>query len=221
MTTHPDTTRTRSCCGGHAADTGLAPGRGAEAAVNDAVVLAALALLEQCGSFVGALPDTAYTADSRTIKGGTIGKHVRHVLDHYAAILVGVESATPIDYDHRERDVPMETRRQSALDGVEHTRRRLRGLSVAQLDGPVRVRVMLACDGAEAELGSTLARELAFATHHAVHHHAMIRAIAEEQGVAPAAEFGKAPSTLSYEHRVVTRPAGMTPVARPCEGSAG
>lgn len=197
------------------------PGDGGRAGRGSAaVVSAAVALLDQCDAFVREVPDTAYTADSRTLKGGTIGKHVRHVLDHYAAILVGIDSATAIDYDRRERDVPMETRRQSALENVERTRLRLGSLTAEQLDGPARIRVMLAGDGTEAELESTLARELAFATHHAVHHHAMMKAIAEEHGVNAGADFGKAPSTLNYEHRATARPAGTTP-AGAREGVAG
>jgi hypothetical protein len=58
---------------------------------------------------------------------------------------------------------------------------------------------MLTSDGVDAELGSTLGRELAFATHHAVHHHAMLGAIAAELGVATPPEFGKAPSTIRHE----------------------
>jgi hypothetical protein len=48
-------------------------------------------------------------------------------------------------------------------------------------------------------LGSTLARELAFASHHAIHHHAMMKAIAQEHGQAAESGFGVAPSTLNHE----------------------
>jgi len=63
----------------------------------------------------------------------------------------------------------------------------------------VIVRVMLTSDGQDTTLPSTFGRELAFAAHHAIHHHAMIKAIAEEFGIATPAEFGKAPSTLNFE----------------------
>lgn len=67
------------------------------------------------------------------------------------------------------------------------------------MHAPVRVRVMVSGDGAETELVSSLARELAFATHHAVHHQAMMRAIAGEFGVEASSDFGKAPSTINHE----------------------
>lgn len=59
---------------------------------------------------------------------------------------------------------------------------------------------MVAESGLEVDLASTLGRELAFATHHAVHHAAMMKAIASEFGVTAETAFGKAPSTLLYEH---------------------
>jgi hypothetical protein len=49
------------------------------------------------------------------------------------------------------------------------------------------------------ELVSTLGRELAFATHHAVHHQAMMKAIAFEFGVEVEECFGKAPATVNAE----------------------
>ncbi|HZW10107.1 MAG TPA: hypothetical protein VFF69_09410, partial [Phycisphaerales bacterium] len=64
---------------------------------------------------------------------------------------------------------------------------------------PVTIRVMLSEDGEEALLESTVAREVAFATHHGVHHVAMMKAIAGEMGIELAADAGKAASTIQYE----------------------
>lgn len=163
-----------------------------------AVAAAASVLLEQCAAFVRAVPQTAYIAESNAIRGGTIGKHVRHTLDHFRAALDGA-SGMVIDYDHRERDVPMESAPHEALSAIAELCERLSSLDESALGGSVRIRVMLSRDGAQAELGSTLARELAFATHHAVHHHAMLGAIAAELGVPIAGDFGKAPSTIRHD----------------------
>jgi hypothetical protein len=166
------------------------------------VALAAAALLEQCERFIGGLPASErspYAAPSLRMPGGTIGKHIRHSLDHFRAALEGADSGAAIDYDHRERDVPMETLPGAAVEAICGLRSRLEGLDGAALARPVRVRVMLTGDGTEAELTSTLARELAFATHHAVHHHAMIGVIAGEFGHAVPPGFGKAPSTINYD----------------------
>jgi hypothetical protein len=163
------------------------------------VAAAAIALLDQCAGFVRLTTGTAYTGESRVLKGGTIGKHIRHSLDHFRAALDGASHGVPVEYDRRERNVPMESDPVAALSAIAALRGRLSSLGNDSLTTPLRVRVMLSGDGAEAELGSTLGRELAFAAHHAVHHHAMLGAIAAEFGIQTGAEFGKAPSTLTHE----------------------
>lgn len=183
------------------APTNATPSLGhAHATRSEPVAVAAIAILDQCRRFIGTIPDDAYAADSKSIPGGTIGKHVRHSLDHFVAAMSCLDaSSTPIEYDRRARNVPMETRRGDALAVIAQLRERLAGLDSKTLGAPVGVRVMLAADGTEADLHSTLGRELAFATHHAIHHHTMMKTIAAEHGVVTPPEFGKAPSTLQYE----------------------
>jgi uncharacterized damage-inducible protein DinB len=177
-------------CGGADAPASLLP-----------VAAAAVVLLDQCASFIGGVAGrpACYAGDSGVLRGGTIGKHVRHTLDHFRAALDGLRPGAVVDYDRRERDVPMETDPGAALDAIARVRDRLSRLAGSDLERPLRIRVMLTGDGQEAVLTSTLGRELAFAAHHAVHHHAMIAAIAREFGVETCADFGKAPSTLKHE----------------------
>ncbi|MDX2147142.1 MAG: hypothetical protein SFZ23_06430 [Planctomycetota bacterium] len=158
-------------------------------------------LLCQCAGLIELIPDRVYATESRTIRGGTIGKHVRHVLDHYSAILTSLADQCPIDYDHRERGLSMEASREAAMEAIRETRSRIESLGSGTLAQRVRVRVMVSGDGSEVELDSTIGRELAFATHHAVHHQAMMKAMAAEFGVELSSEFGKAPSTINFERR--------------------
>jgi uncharacterized damage-inducible protein DinB len=162
------------------------------------VIGAASALLTQCEEFLRDVPAAVYSAESEVLPGGTVGRHLRHVVDHYVAIVTGASGAGAIDYDHRRRDTPMESDREAALAVLADVRRQVAALSCMGEATPVRVRVMLTGDGAEAVLVTTLARELAFATHHGVHHQAMMRAIAGEFGVEASREFGKAPSTIHH-----------------------
>lgn len=161
------------------------------------VLGAAAGLLDQCEVLLGAVNDETYGHPSRLLQGGTIGKHLRHTLDHYQAI-VGRTGAEPIDYDHRERGVAVESDRTAARGQISSLR-----AGLDRLEGTggqdVRVRVMIAADGREAVLRSTIAREVAFATHHGIHHVAMMKAIAGEMGVELAEEIGKAPSTVNFE----------------------
>lgn len=132
---------------------------------------------------------------------GTIGKHTRHSLDHFAAALSGFgRHAEEIDYDHRQREVPMETSRAAAISAIRAMNDSLVSIGPEADGQPVRVRLMLSGDGALGAFTSTLGRELAFAAHHALHHHAMMRVIADEFGVVCPPDFGKAPSTVHFEH---------------------
>lgn len=163
------------------------------------VVGAARTILDQCTSLIDAVPDTVYTAEAQTIRGGTVGKHVRHTLDHFAAIVRSLGDGSVVDYDHRERGVPQETSRKAALDQVAFLREAIARLGETDLGRTVRIRIMLSGKGDQTELSSTVARELAFATHHAIHHHAMLKTIASEFGILTDSDFGKAPSTVNYE----------------------
>jgi hypothetical protein len=180
--------------------TGTIAGRGKPSSAFSCEVAAAAAiLLEQCADFLSGVSREAYVGESRMIRGGTIGKHVRHTLDHFLACLEGAEPGRVIDYDHRRRLVPMESDASEALRAIDGLRARLACVGDEGLRTPVRVRVMLSSDGTYAELASTLGRELAFAAHHAVHHHAMMGAIATELAVPMPPDFGKAPSTIRHD----------------------
>lgn len=159
------------------------------------------AVLTQCLALVDHVDDRAFGAPSHRLAGGTLGKHLRHVLDHYSALLNAIEdpSGPPVTYDRRERHVAMECDRAAARAAIHALRGRLQEVLRAGVDAPVRVLVLPSPDATEIELRSTFGRELAFATHHAIHHQAMMRSIAAEFGVSLDDSFGKAPSTLRHE----------------------
>lgn len=162
------------------------------------VAAAAAAILAQCDDFLATIPPECYARESRTIKGGTIGKHVRHTVDHFAAPLGCLDRDEPVDYDHRAREVPMETSPALARQTIGSLLTRLRAIDEPAAARPIQIRVMLADDGTEAVLATSLGRELHFAFHHAVHHYAMLKAIAAEFGVTASPDFGVAPSTLNF-----------------------
>lgn len=163
------------------------------------VALAAAATLDQFADFTRATPGDAYTRTSDRLRGGTIGKHLRHTIDHFRAAVIGAQANQPIDYDHRDRETPIEQDPKAALDAIAQLTETIRNYNASALNDAVRIEVMLSGAGDCAELRSTLARELAFAAHHAVHHAAMLKAIALEFGFQTPETFGVAPSTLNYE----------------------
>jgi hypothetical protein len=177
------------------------PGQQRDSDLHECAIAADL-LLQQAAEFVRFLAIDFYASACPTASGGTIGKHLRHLLDHYAAVIAAVrESKLVIDYDHRERDVPMETCTAAALQTITLLRSSLAGLTSDVLDQAIVVRVMVHASGRTVNLRSTVGRELAFATHHALHHHAMMKFIAESFGLSTPQGFGRAPSTLNHESR--------------------
>lgn len=156
-------------------------------------------VLGDCAGFARAAGQAAFTAPSRRLFGATIGQHLRHTLDHYDAPLRA--AAGPIDYDRRERGTPTESDLDAALARIDGLRARLDDVDPGDCLRTVTIKVMLTSGGDEAALESNLARELAFASHHAIHHMAMMAAIADELGAPIPDGFGKAPSTLEHERR--------------------
>lgn len=163
------------------------------------VAHAAIALLDQCSALIEDLPAGTYEAESRVIAGGTIGKHVRHCLDHYRAAIEGLQTGQTVTYDHRARGGEIECEPDAALSEIDSLRARLAMITSTQLAESMSVRFMLTGDGVESEFATTFGREIAFAGHHAVHHFAMVGAIAAEHGVSAPEGFGKAPSTINFE----------------------
>lgn len=163
-------------------------------------IAAAVSILKQCAAFLEELDDGIYTRPSRVISGSTVGQHVRHCLDHFHAAAAGLDGEL-IDYDHRERDTPIEKSRAEGRDAALALADRI-GLAQAEsAELPARVRIMISGSGDEALVASTVARELWFAAHHAIHHHAMMAAIAGEFGHRSPPGFGKAPSTIEHQAR--------------------
>lgn len=162
------------------------------------VAASALALLEQCDELLNRVDDHAYVQPCDLIGGSTIGQHMRHTLDHYAAISVA-NAAEPIDYDHRVRGGDVETNRNAARACIENIASFVRTLEPENMDNDVSIRIMVSSDGELTDARSTLVRELAFATHHAIHHNAMIASIARTANLNLSPDFGKAPSTVNYE----------------------
>ncbi len=162
---------------------------------------AAIVVLDQCAKFIEQIDDEAYTTKSPLQFNATIGQHVRHALDHFAAACKGCACGL-IDYDHRNRDTLIERDRAAAIAEIKRLRDWLASFDTTDEPQTLRVRVMLTGDGTCADLDTNPAREVFFAMHHAIHHHAIMGAIAMEQGLTLPEGFGKAPSTTNHESRL-------------------
>lgn len=169
------------------------------------IARAADALLVQAADTIDRLTDEVYSKLESSGHGATIGKHMRHLLDHFAALLQREEGGE-VAYDRRARGVSDESDRGAAKDRIAALRKELSELDDVQLSWPVKIVVMASPDEPEVGLESTVARELAFVTHHATHHLALMKPLARENGIELPAELGRAPSTIKDDRS--QQPAG-------------
>lgn len=162
----------------------------------------------------------------------SIGQHVRHSLDHVEnavnaasdadAVGVGDDSSYVVDihYDLRkrgdvdERDIDAATERIRRIDAAFEKMEM--GMQATGNEDSMMIldrKNVNACfmlsgdDDCEFQLPSSVARELGFAAHHAIHHMALIRVMATCDngiiGLSPQdlpGDFGRAPSTLNFDH---------------------
>ncbi|RUS32124.1 hypothetical protein BC938DRAFT_476239 [Jimgerdemannia flammicorona] len=130
----------------------------------------------------------------------------RHLYDHFRILLSAVQSASlsdaivQVNYDKRERDVPLERNVAMAIVAMKSIQSILNDIEVSNAATPLMSIQLQATMDPHSEHQSSFAtsfgRELWFCCSHATHHYALIKAICYELGVSTPGEFGVAPSTL-------------------------
>jgi hypothetical protein len=125
---------------------------------------------------------------------GSIGEHVRHTLDHIAALLAA-DATAPLSYDRRERGTAVESDISAALRQILRLKAALERQSVRALADPILVESLVSPTGRPVVGWSSLARELAFVLSHTVHHMSTIALLLSLQDIGVPDRFGYAPST--------------------------
>ena len=159
-----------------------------------------LTLLNQLSQILRGIEDHLYVKAEDALTSSA-AKHVRHVLNHYDA-LIKINSGV-VDYETRERGTEIERDRHIALAACERVMATLEGwLNDLPVAKELRVeRLIRFSDGhiGSASYASSLARELDFVHQHTVHHFALIAVILRREGMTVPAEFGMSPSTLRFQ----------------------
>ena len=167
----------------------------AENTLRHSPVAALEGALEDLASVVAGLSRRAYRARVFPNASGSIGEHVRHCLDHVAA-LVSADPSACLSYDHRERGTGVEIDPVQALRCIQLLRITVAvGRWSTRLDEPICVISTVAHGGVLLSGMSTLGRELAFVLNHTIHHQAMIGLLATLLAGDVPDGFGFAPST--------------------------
>ena len=156
------------------------------------------ACLRQGLALLARLSDEQYACARPPFERGGIGAHIRHVVDHYDALLAGVATGS-VDYDLRERDRRVERERGLARARLEHVLAQLLALPAGAHERVLAVHMDDGGRRAGPPAQSSVGRELQFLLSHTVHHYALIAAKARGAGLDPGRDFGVAPATLRHE----------------------
>ncbi|PCJ23233.1 MAG: hypothetical protein COA96_12230 [SAR86 cluster bacterium] len=154
--------------------------------------------VSQCDELMAFISDELYTAESQG--NSSIGAHTRHILDRFHCFFAGLQGAY-IDYDDRKRDKTIENSIEAAAFALASVAARVEKLNLAEFaDTAITVSESVYHKGPAMAIPSTVNRELMGLITHSIHHLAIIAIIARSFGCHMDEDFGKAPSTIVYEH---------------------
>jgi hypothetical protein len=167
---------------------------GAEERASAASLVAIDRQLDELVTLLIGMAPHIYVARPAPGVSGSIGEHVRHALDHLAALL-SADGVAALSYDSRKRGTDVETDVSAALRLILRLKATLEHWSTRSLDEPMLIESTLSVGGAPVVGWSTLLRELAFVFSHTVHHLSTISLLLHLQGLGVPTRLGYAPST--------------------------
>ena len=150
--------------------------------------------LGDIAAIVLATDEAPYVARPLAEISGSIGEHVRHCLDHIAA-LAAAGSSQPLSYDRRDRGTAVERDPAEALRLIMRIQASVDRWGELSLDEPIDVASLVSATGESVTAWSTLGRELAFVNSHTIHHQAMIAVLLSLAGLEVPDRLGLAPAT--------------------------
>jgi uncharacterized damage-inducible protein DinB len=150
--------------------------------------------LEALAEVVDRVSDLDYLARPSSGVSGSVGAHVRHCVDHVAALLAHTPDAG-MTYDDRQRDTALEHDRRLAAETLRRLAVRVREMAPRTSDVPITLWTMLDRRGTRARVRTSLGRELVFVLQHTIHHEAVVAVLLAGHGRVLPGHFGVAPST--------------------------
>ncbi|CAM0139856.1 unnamed protein product [Umbelopsis sp. WA50703] len=140
-----------------------------------------------------------YTEESKLMPKSSIGKHIRHMIDHFRILLSNPDlSCNDVNYDLRTRKVAAETDPAAAVELIRDLEARLPALSDRPFNTPLVLTATIDPNMPPEQYQSSFGRELWYCCIHAIHHYASIKTICLEHGIHVPDSFGVAPSTLQH-----------------------
>lgn len=162
------------------------------------MIASQLEIIEQGKYYLKKLSDEQYNHVPKPLFNSSAGAHMRHVIDHYLALIQATDKV--INYNKRHRFGESENHTAAALQQLSDIADWLNQLTKTDLQQTVSVISEISVSTQQDYAGeSTLGRELVFVSSHAVHHYFSLKLIARSQGITLSDSFGVAPATASFQ----------------------
>lgn len=145
-------------------------------------------------SILNQVKDSDYYKNLAILENGTLGRHVRHVLEFYECLFIS-NSGDTVCYDDRKRNLLLEENVRFASDYIDEIMDQLEQVNINK-----RLLLKSKYEVGEILMESSLFREITYNIEHTVHHLAIIRiAISSElKYIDLSSTFGYAESTVQF-----------------------
>lgn len=164
------------------------------------VVKSNIFFLEQGISLLSSITDTEYSYNNGKYFKSGIGRHFRHIVEHYTSLINGYTEK--INYDLRDRDLNLEINRKATISTLRNIIDSIETfeLNPELIDKTIKVKSNEGVGEGDSPWSvSSIRRELQFLVSHTVHHYALIGLILKTMAIPVPDNFGVAPSTLKFE----------------------
>ncbi|OEK05775.1 hypothetical protein [Roseivirga misakiensis] len=155
-------------------------------------------ILDQIIQVTKQLEDQAFRQPLKVLSDNTIGKHVRHIIEFYDLMILGINSGE-VNYDQRSHDRVIEENRLLAIEKMNSLKIEIEKISG---DSTLTLKANYNADKDDPfRIVTSYYRELQYNIEHAIHHMAIIKIAIKSEF--PSVEipdgFGIAYSTIKYE----------------------
>lgn len=167
------------------------------------MITSQLEIIEQGQLYLKTVSKKDYTEIVSPNFISSAGSHIRHIIEHYLAIMSGLTSET-INYDIRVRGGELESSPALAKNKLDIIAFWIKNLSDNELNQLITLSTEISVTNKNVQkVQTTVIRELIFAGSHAVHHYAMIAQISfaqksSLQTTSLPQDFGLAPATATF-----------------------
>lgn len=156
------------------------------------------AVIDQALTLLQGISDTEYQKVLQPHFSGSVGAHIRHIVDHFLALKNGAADGH-IDYNIRHRHNTVEQFPDVAIKVLSDIKEWILNLDSSSCRKVVSVTTEIDINHTKsATCESTVERELVFVSSHAIHHYALIRIICSMQNKVLPDFFGYAPASITH-----------------------